>query len=154
MIGSLCCLIVVGWSDFRTTATNVYFFPLEIHGKRRKLSEAWTPEAWSTESVLCANTSISQLADSFWIPNTYTFNINAKSEYIHFLIFPEKARKLSTLDIAAILISIGITLFFMIAIGFLLWRARKKVKGSEKRQRARTISQSSAQVSGFVPIWR
>lgn len=55
------------------------------------------------------------------------------------------SRKLSSTDIAAIGISIGLALFFVLAIAFLMRRGAKKIKQSDKRQRARTISQSSTQ---------
>lgn len=52
--------------------------------------------------------------------------------------------KLSIIDVAAICISVGLALFFVCAIGFLLRRGVNKIKQSERRHRARTISQSSS----------
>lgn len=54
------------------------------------------------------------------------------------------ADELSTIDIAAICISVGLALFFVCAIGFFLRRGANKIKQSETRHRARTISQSSS----------
>ncbi|XP_078364974.1 vascular endothelial growth factor receptor 1-like isoform X2 [Oculina patagonica] len=60
------------------------------------------------------------------------------------------SNKLSILDIAAICISVGLGMFFVCAIGFLLRRGAKKIKQSERRHRARTISQSSCQENGAL----
>ena len=60
------------------------------------------------------------------------------------LIFSGATGKLSTIDIAAICVAVGLALFFVCAIGILLRRGANKIKQSEKRHRARTISQSSS----------
>ncbi|KAJ7374557.1 hypothetical protein OS493_004895 [Desmophyllum pertusum] len=60
------------------------------------------------------------------------------------------SNKLSSLDIAAIGISVGLGVFFVVTIGFLLRRGANKKKQSERRQRARTISQSSCQENGAL----
>jgi len=62
----------------------------------------------------------------------------------------DNSGKLSTLDISAICISVGISVFFVLAIGIFLWRGARKVKLSKKRQRTRTISQSSAHENGAL----
>ena len=66
-------------------------------------------------------------------------------EYVFFaFVFSGAADKLSTIDIAAICISVGLALLFVCAIGFLLRRGANKIKQSERRHRSRTISQSSS----------
>lgn len=52
--------------------------------------------------------------------------------------------KLSTIDIAAIGVSVGLVFFFVCTIGILLRRGANKIKQSGRRPRARTISQSSS----------
>ena len=62
----------------------------------------------------------------------------------YLLFFSGETDKLSTIDIAAICISIGLALFFVCSIGILLQRGANKIKQSKRRHRARTISQSSS----------
>lgn len=51
---------------------------------------------------------------------------------------------LTSTDKAAIGISVGLTLFFVISIAILMKRGSKQIKKSVRRQRARTLSQSSS----------
>ncbi|CAH3130188.1 unnamed protein product [Porites lobata] len=61
-----------------------------------------------------------------------------------------KSKGLSRVDIAAIGISVGITLFLSLAIGFFLWRGTRNKNLAKRRERIRTISENSAQVNGAL----
>ena len=50
------------------------------------------------------------------------------------------------MDIAAIGISVGITMFLSLAIGFFWWRGTRNKNLAKRRERIRTISENSAQV--------
>ena len=61
-------------------------------------------------------------------------------------LFSGKSKGLSRVDIAAIGISVGTTLFLSLAIGFFLWRGTRNKNLAKRRERIRTISENSAQV--------
>lgn len=64
-----------------------------------------------------------------------------------FCLLTETSGGLSSQGVAAICLSVGISLLFVLAIGFFLRRGKRKIKHSKQRQRARTLSQCSLQVT-------
>ena len=114
----------------------------------------WNPGLWNPEAKLHWQGIHNPEPGIIIIKNNFLRIGGMMINQILKSLFSGKSKGLSRVDIAAIGISVGITLFLSLAIGFFLWRGTRNKNLAKRRERIRTISENSAQVGWCYIYWR
>ena len=104
-----------------------------------KVRERFCAVCWCSSWLVPLSTRVGQTKDCLRL-------LSYRSVFLWLFFFMSEypLEGLTSTDKAAIGISVGLTLFFVISIAILMKRGSKQIKKSVRRQRARTLSQSSS----------
>ena len=104
-----------------------------------KVRERFCAVCWCSSWLVPLSTRVGQIKDCLRV-------LSYRSVFLWLFFFMSEypLEGLTSTDKAAIGISVGLTLFFVISIAILMKRGSKQIKKSVRRQRARTLSQSSS----------